>query len=359
MKLSGVTISSNSTLTERRVLPVRGEVLAQRGQTVEALTVVARADVPHGYHVIDVARQLGQPDVDMAEVMQKEEGTEVEANEVIALLKGRLAFLQRTVRAPLAGHIAKIGPGWVLLETERSVTELKAFVNGVVTGIVPHRGVVIEAHGAVIQAACGFGGEVYGRLNRLVDSPFNYPEAEALNSSLADEIIVAGRSLDEEFLRRAEEVGVRGLIVGSLDADLLELEPRPPVCVVATEGFGDVPMSPYTFGHLTALNGRSVSMRGQTPSLATPGQEAEAAPPLILSTSTRGGGAEQGTPAPATEVGSRVRVVRGRYLGVIGDIDSIPDEPQTTDIGLRVPGAYVTLDGGAHFIPWANLVQVN
>jgi hypothetical protein len=362
MQLSSVTINSENRIVVKRTLPIDGEILVQRGQRVEALDIVARTELPYRYRVIDVARRLAQAKVDMSQVMLKGIGDSVEANEAIARIKGSLPFLQRTARAPAAGHIAAIGAGWVLLETERNEIEVQAFINGIVSKIVPHREVTIEASGAIIEAACGFGGEAYGRLNRLAASPFESITADALSESVEQAIIVAGRSVDETVLRRAEALQVRGIIVGSIDAALLELDPPVKVRVVATEGFGDLPMSPYTFGTLTALSGREVSIRGQTPILTAAHRETEVPPPLILATtsySSRLSETADKQEARDVKVGSRVRIIRGKLLGATGHIDSLPSEPQPIESGIVAPGAYVTIDNQVRYIPWANLEQVN
>jgi hypothetical protein len=363
MQLPERKINAQSKVTVRRMLPVSGEVVVQRGQTVEALDVVARAEVPHRYHVIDVARHFAQPNVEMSKVMTKAEGDEVEPNEVIAQAPGGLPFLQRKVRTPMAGHIAAIGPGWVLLESDHTQVELQAFINGIVSRVVPDRGVVLEASGVVIEAACGFGGEAYGVLKRLVNDSFEIITPEAIDANLKDSIILAGRSVDEEILRRAEAEEVQGMIVGSIDASLLNLDPPLKIKVVATEGFGDIPMSLYTFGILGTLGGREVSMRGQTSNLSlASSQEAVDIRPVILATSAKAStlaamSAEKES-KHQLEIGSRVRITHGRFLGASGTIKVLPAQPQATESGLIVPGAIVTLPDASPYIPLANLEQI-
>lgn len=365
MQLPKRAINSESRIIVRRTLPVNGEVLVKRGQQVDALKVVARAELPRRYRVINVARQLARPEVAMDEVMLKTEGELAEANEAIAVLKGRLPFLQRSARAPVAGRIAAIGPGWVLLETERTTIELQAFVSGTISRVIPNRGVVIESRGAMVEAACGFGGEAYGRLKRLVGSPYESIEEEALDESVKQTILLGGRAVDEALLRKAEEMQVRGIIVGSIDGSLMNLEPLPKVRVVATEGFGDVPMSSYTFGILTALSGRQVSIRGQTPNLVSPAtRETEMERPIVLATTSRVADnvvlAKPAAESPVDEVkiGSRVRVTRGKLLEASGQIDLLPPVPQVTEAGNITAGAYVNIDNTSYYIPWANLEQV-
>ena len=363
MQLPERRISAHGKVSIQRVLPMLGEVLVQRGQQVEALTIVARAHAPHRYRLINVARQLAQPQVDMEQVMLKAEGDEVKAHEVIARAQGGLSFLQRAARAPVAGRIAAIGPGWALLETEDILVELPAFINGIIARIIPNRGVIIEASGAVIEAACGFGGETYGPLKRLVNTPFETLAAETIDENLKNMIILVGRSLDEETLRQAEAAQVRGVIVGSIDAALLNLEPPVKVRVVATEGFGDISMSPYTFGLLGTLDGKEVSIRGHTPLLsASTGQAQDDSQPIILSTSNKASAlaavsAEKGS-KPGLAVGSRVRVTAGQFLGASGVIAALPPKPQASASGLLAPGAIVNLGQASPYIPLANLEQV-
>lgn len=361
MQLPGRTINPNKKITVTRRLPVPGEVLVQRGQKVAALQVIARAELTRRYQIIDVARSLAQAEVAMEQVLRKAEGEAVAANEVVAESKRGLPFWRRVVVAPVAGRIAAIGSGWIVLETEQTTVELYAFVNGTVTRIIPERGAIIETTGSMIEATCGFGGETYGPLRRLVQAPFEMLQPVTITESIRNSIILGGRSVDEETLRVADRMQVRGLIVGSIDAALLQLKPLPRVTVVATEGFGDIPMSPYTFGVLGRLDGKEVSIRGTTvPPFATTAAGVNAEPPLILTSSTRGSGilpaaAEGGHEAT---VGSRVRVTRGRLLGASGAIDSIPVDALPTESGVVAPGAYVKIHGASHYIPWANLELV-
>jgi hypothetical protein len=361
MQLPARTINSYKKLAITRRLPVAGEVLVQRGQKVSALQVIARAEMTRRYQIIDVARQLAQPEVDMDRVLLKAAGDEVEANEAVATNKSGLPLLRRVVRAPVAGQIAAIGPGWVLLETERISIELQAFVNGTVSNIIPDRGAIIETNGAMITASCGFGGEAYGPLKRMVNAPFEAIQPERLDEAVKNRIILGGRTVDEPLLRIAEAAHVHGIIVGSIDASLLKLNPPTRVRVVATEGFGDISMSPFTFGVLGTLDNKEVSIRGTVPAPFpdTAGGVGEQ-PPLVMTSTTR----EIGRPAGATEggqkaqPGSRVRVTRGLLLGASGAIDSISSEPQAVESGIIVPGAYVKIHGTSHYIPWANLELV-
>jgi hypothetical protein len=124
-------------------------------------------------------------------------------------------------------------------------------------------------------------------------------------------------------------------------------------------------MSPHTFGVLTSLSRRELSIRGSTPHLA-PGVGAysvEESPIILAAGSVRSGSSNYTSfSAPAkpsakseATLGSRVRVTRGKLLGASGVIETIPLEPQLTPSGLVAPGANVKFNNDALFIPWANL----
>lgn len=363
MQLPERRINGQGKVTIRRVLPVPGEVLVQRGQQVEATTVVARTRTPHRYRLINVARQLAQPNVDMAQVMLKAEGDMVKTNDVIARAKGALPFLQRAARTPAAGQIAAIGPGWVLLETEGAAIELPAFINGTISRLIPERGVIIEASGAMIEGACGFGGEAYGTLKRMIDVPYESLDVEVIDENLENMIILAGRSVDEAILRRADAVQVRGIIAGSFDAALLKLEPPVKVKVVATEGFGDIPMSRYTFGLLGTLAGKEVSIRGHTPQFSpAAGQNLDDTQSVIMATSSKASSlatlSAEKEVKPVLAVGSWVRVTYGPHIGASGTVTTLPPKPQPLETGLLVPGAIVNLGDASPYIPLANLEQI-
>ena len=131
---------------------------------------------------------------------------------------------------------------------------------------------------------------------------------------------------------------------------------------MATDCFGDIPMSDSTFCILGTLDSREISIRGHTPHiLAVPGTAPEDSLPVILATSSKASSlaalSEKETKS-SLEVGSRVRVVRGPYCGVNGVIKALPPKPLTNTAGLIVPGAYFSLPTDSPYIPLANLEQI-
>jgi hypothetical protein len=166
---------------------------------------------------------------------------------------------------------------------------------------------------------------------------------------------VAGASVDEAGLRRAEEVGARGIVVGSLDYRVGKVAESLKLTVVVTEGFGMVPMCPVAFQIFQSKEDREAMMDGSM-KLPLDGHR----PEVIIPTYQPG--RETVEPAPQTKElakGERVRVVRSPYIGRIGTIVNLPENSRTVEAGDRLWGADVKFDDDTlDFVPFANLERI-
>ena len=94
MQLPITTVNTENKISIGRSLPFPGEILVQPGQQVEALTPIAKSDMPSRYQVIALTRYFSNPGLDMAEALEVEQGQSVQANQVVATLPGGLPFLR-------------------------------------------------------------------------------------------------------------------------------------------------------------------------------------------------------------------------------------------------------------------------
>jgi hypothetical protein len=197
-------------------------------------------------------------------------------------------------------------------------------------------------------------------------------------------ILVGGAGMTMEALDRAREMKVSGIIVGGINSSLHDLMPPLPFPIVATEGYGNLPMSPIVFDMLKKREGHETSISGYMgephdatrPSIIVPmiGQQQEDdIESLASDVSTE----------PA-KIGHRVRVVRGPLLGQVGEITSLTVTPQPMPSGLSLPGAQINVydfespsaqhetistqeadsaarypSSTAHFVPWLNLERID
>jgi hypothetical protein len=351
MYYPSVTQVTPLTIIKReRLLPVRGEVLASMGARVQSIDVVARASLGGELHVVDVGRTLSVKSEDLDKYLLKRVGDTVEDEEAIAARGGRIP-LRRVCRSPVAGRIVAISGGRVVLESRAETFELHAHLRGTVVSVMPSLGVVIEAVGALVQGVWGAGGEAQGVLKMLAEDPKEKLVADALDVGCHGSIIVGGSSVDEEVVERAEQIQVRGIVVGSIGADLGERASDLPLPVIATEGMGQVPMASVIFELLRSNAGREASISGVTRL-----RWGTVRPEIIIPLHERGAKPSPPQLGGALEIGTQVRVIRQPYLGSVGQVVSLPSQPRAVDSEARLRGAEVELEEeGRVFVPYANL----
>jgi hypothetical protein len=283
--------------------------------------------------------------------LRKSAGDAVQANEVIAAPRGLLSRLRGGLRSPVEGQVVEVRDGLILIQSASTTYELTAHLKGQVTNVMPQRGVVISAVGALIQGVWGSGGEAEGVLKVLVDNPQRPLRARSIDVSCHGTIVVGGRILDEKALEQGIEAKVRGVVAGSVSADLCPFIETLPYPVIITEGFGTLPMSDPVFALLHANLGQQAMLSAQTltrwgarrPEVLIPLRAEDEMPP------------QETRPRPL-EVGDRVRLLRAPHLGSVGRVEDLPDHPQTIESGARVSVARVELgEGESVLVPLANL----
>jgi len=341
-------VTPSTTVRRERMLPAPGDVLVRVGERVEPTQVVARADMPGDFRILHVAHALGVPISRVKRCLRVNLGDEVQRGQVLAR-RGRLSA--SAVKSPIDGSVTAIGGGRILIEAPYTPFELRASIDGTVSHVLERHGVVIEMTGAVVQGAWGAGGESLGVLRCMAKSPDEPLQAKAIDPSCHGMILVGGSGVSDAALKRAQELQVRGIVVGGLLPELIsQVEPLP-FPVVVTECIGGVPMSAPIFRLLTAYDGQEASISGRTqlrwgivrPEIVIP-LPADTSPPA------------QAQPGAPLTVGARVRLVRAPYLGVAGTVVALPAHAHPIETGARVHGAQVDIGQGAPvFVPLANL----
>jgi len=346
------------TLIRRdRLLPAPGEIVVQPGQRVEASDVVARVELGGQFRTFEIARLLRVPPTQAVRYLKKGKDDAVKAGEIIARRRG---FGVRPVRSPVDGMIVDIDErdGRVAIEVASQLFELRAYVKGVVSNMLGRLGVVIETPGALIQAALGMGGESFGVLRSVSESPDEPLRASSFDIRAHGSIVVGGGWITASALEQARQLQLKGMVAGSIEGDSLEAARKMPFPIIVTEGVGRIRMAAPIFELIRAQDGREASINGETqtrwgivrPEVLIP-LPAETRPPLPPAVG-----------APLT-VGARVRVVRGPHVGYVGTVAAISPRAVRIEIGTRVHGAEVRFSlpsqsGGpasTAFVPFANL----
>ncbi len=101
----GLRLAEKTLIEKRRNLPLPGDVIAKKGDTVKASDIVARTNLPGKVHSVNVVNRLGIIPTDIHNYMLKKQGEEVEKNVPIAETKPMIKFLKSICFSPITGSI--------------------------------------------------------------------------------------------------------------------------------------------------------------------------------------------------------------------------------------------------------------
>jgi hypothetical protein len=341
-------------IRRERVLRARGEVLVAMGARVGALDIVARSDTLGHLRPVPLARYLRVPEMAVAKYMRKQPGDDFQSRDIIASKPELFGTLQRVYRAPGGGRIAALNGSWLTLDLAETPFELKALYRGSVVNVMPHLGIVVEAVGAVVQGVWGAGGEGYGVLKKIVDTPDAVLAEDKIDVVSRGAILLAG-GVTEEAVRRAAREHISGLIVGGLAPQLRDLVASLHLPTLVTEGLGECAMSAPIWELLLSHDGEEASIN--TAPVGRTTARSEVFIPVMV---PGGSGAALPPPTLVAQVGARVRVIAASRCDGIGKIAQIPQVPRVLESGISAWGAEVELNTGDRiFVPWENLELID
>ncbi len=339
-----------TTIIRERTLPVAGKVNAHVNQRVSPTDVVAEATFAREHVLLDVARTFGISANAADKLIKVREGDRVQQGTLVAEASGLIA---RTIKAPRAGRVMIAGGGQVLMEVGDSRVELRAGLPGVVTQVLPERGVVIRTAGALVQGVWGNGRIDNGLMISLIEKPDDVLSADRLDVSLRGSVILAGHVRDSETLKVAAELPIRGLIISSLLSPLISVAYQMRYPILSMEGFGAIPMNSAAFKLLTTSNKREATVNAEHFDRYS-GNRPEVIIPLPISNEP-----PEPNPFEMFTVGQQVRLRRPPNVGMIGTISSLPSGLSILPSGLRASSADVKLENGeSMLVPLVNLEVV-
>lgn len=348
-------ITALTTIRRERLLPAPGQVLVSPGEMVGPTDAVARCQLPGEVRVLDVCRALGVQRDRAAKYMRKTVGDTVKADDVLAAPGGPFGRLKKSCRSPLDGEIVEIRGGLILIESPATTFELRAHIKGQVTNVMPNRGAVISASGTLIQGMWGNGGEAEGVLKVVADSPKKPLRSRSIDVSCHGTVVVGGRILDEEVLEQAVEARVRGIIAGSVSAELCPRLKSLPFPVLITEGFGSLFMSQQVFDLLQSNAGREAMLSADTQT-----RRGAKRPEVLIPLRADEELPHEETGMNPLKVGDQVRALRAPYLGLVGTVAELPAMSETVQSGAQLPVAVVVQEDETQvLIPLANLELIH
>lgn len=361
----GLKISSGTLIRKTRRLPLKGQVMVSAGDRVSADTVVARTEIPGIIQTVRVAEYLGLEPQDAINALTVKQGDKVEPGQIIAESRSFFGLFKSQCKCPCRGTVELISTatGHIGVRFPANPVEVTAYIDGVIAEVMPDEGVIVETFGAMVQGIFGIGGERTGRLTVPGDS-INTPLTEdVITEEHAGAVVVGGAGITLDAIKKAGEVGARGVVVGAIiDTDLVDYLGHDigvaitghediPTTLILTEGFGDVRMAQRTFDLLKSLEGREVSING-----ATQIRAGVIRPEIVAPADASAENKELPSKEQSLDVGSNIRIIREPYFGKLGMVTGLPHEPVEVESGavVRILEAKLN-DGGKVRVPRANV----
>ena len=222
--------------------------------------------------VVDVAKELEIPAIVAMQRILVSVGQPVRMGQTLATDPDEEVIAY----APIQGDVVDIQGAKVTIKRPFTRTEVNAFISGKVVEIVPEFGAVIESSMSLHHGVFGLGGERFGQLKVLVNSPEQSAGVELIGAHLADCIAVVGAYASEAVLHQCKASGVAGVIAGGCDSvdlvNMLGVEISPGLdmrndlgfTLLLSEGMGSVPINAGLFACLLEAQGNVVSISGTT-----------------------------------------------------------------------------------------------
>jgi hypothetical protein len=354
-----------------------GDVVVRVGDQVAPDTIVARSVSAERPTTLFVASELGVPGNTISRYLTKKVGSAFDQGETIARTRRGLRTV--SVPAPSAGTLTSVDEsnGTIIFSVSSGQNQLHALVTGEVERVIPDRGATIRSTGSRVFGIVGFGGEAIGPIVVGSDRGDRELTPEQIRDSWKGSVVVCGMTVGVPAMNKLKQVGVNGIIVGSLaEADVRRFlttggsgqtevkqsvfwssrhpeslfaptAGNAPFVIVATEGFGRLPMADLVFNFLREQQGKTASIQA-----ATSVGDYLRRPEIYIA-----GPADSRDSRASDELGPGrpVRVVGGRSLGTIGSC-ATPAYQRVTDAGFVTTVADVELPSGdVRVIAAANL----
>jgi len=363
----GLTVTRSTVVKKTRRLPLPGNVLVAVGDKVTADQVVARTELPGKVSLLNVANTIGVMPDEVSERLSVKIGGAIQRGKPFARKDSFFGLFKNEALSPIDGTLESVSEftGMAVMREAPVPVEVKAYVDGTVTELIPDEGVVILARAALVQGIFGLSGERNATLVTVAKAPDQQLDAADIRPEHKGKILIGGGRTTLAGLRRAIELEVAGVVCGGFAyQDVKELlgydvgvavtgSEDLATTLVVTEGFGDIAMARATYELLTSLEGKQASINGATQI------RAGVIRPEVIVTGAADADAAIAADGQGLEVGAPVRCIRAPYFGRIGVVSALPVKLEVMPSETKVRVLEVTFsDKGAGdkiIVPRANV----
>lgn len=346
-----------------------GTLSVVKNQEVSPHDVLGDSQISAGFSIINLSKDLKLPPADAIKAIKKSVGVPIYKGELLAQKKG--LFGSKNIIAPTDCLIEKTNAqtGELILKMLPKKLPLLSGVFGIVDEINTLTGeVYIKTMATQIIGICGSGRERGGFL-RFMGGPSDLVNANQILPSMKGDILVAGGLVFGMAMKKAMEYQIDGLISGGINMDDYVsitgslYEPHQShsdigISLLATEGFGALPIGQDIIQTLKKFEGKFVFINGFASHLTLPESTADVivqARKISLPFP-----AGLGNPNPEIKpvilpVGAKVRIIWPPFAGNQGLVVQIDQSPTLLPSGISTGCAVVELSSRKIKVPINNL----
>lgn len=337
-----VRIEKNIVVRIYRGLPGKGSLNIAEGAEVIPSDILGVFEVSSGFKIVDVASVLSVAPADISKYLKRKIGERIYKGELLAQKTAGLFGGGKIVTASSDSTIDLINTqtGQVRLSILPKKVNLPAGVYGIVEKVDKARSkVLIRTQASRVYGVLGTGRIREGILHNL-GSRERLIVPSMILPDMSDKILLGGGVIYKDAISIAISSGVCGVITGGINAvdyksvaggRILfpkKLDTDIGTSLIATEGFGSIPIGEDIYGLLSTMDGKFVTIDGNAGMINLPSYDSSSMdlvkrtklPPLL-----------EGMPLAESKevevgeakIGMMVRVVGNAYLGEQGKIVAI------------------------------------
>ena len=331
----------------KRTLKGPGSILVQKNTEIEPHDIIGRYKITGGFTVINLARELNVSPEDVSKYLKTPVGKTIFKGELLASRKS--LFSSAEIIAPTDSVFESLSnttgdAKFKLIPREMSLT---SGVFGIVDNVDQQRGeITIKCMMTEVYGVVGTGTDKEGFLN-VISGPAALVDPSNITVKNKGQILVAGSLVMEETIKKALSYNVNGIICGGLNMDdylamatsfspTKRIGTEIGISIVATEGFGAIPIGEDLQEVLSRHTGRFAMINGNLGRLLLPSNDANSIlscrkvslPPQVAQ------GVKPELSVSEIKLGVKVRLVWPPFMGAQGSVTQVDNSPTVLESGI-------------------------
>lgn len=363
-----VRIKPSICMLVTRKLKGPGTILAQKGTEVSPHDVLGHFKQTLGFTKVNIARELNISPSEVPKLLNKPVGQTTFKGELVAFKKG--LFSKSQIIAQTDGIFESLDEktGEATFKLLPKETSLTAGVFGVIENVDHQKGEIgIKTMMTEVYGVFGTGNEKEGFIN-VVSGAADLVNKEHITDSNRGQILVAGSLILEATIKKALNCTVSGIICGGLNMDdyiamvgtlnkLKRVGSDIGISIIATEGFGIIPMGDDLYEVLKRHEGKFAIIQGNMGRVLLPSDDPNSilsCRKVVLPLNEALGTIPQLSVGEIL-IGLKVRLIAPPFMGAQGEVMEIDGNPTRLESGISTYLVTVNTKSKKIRAPFSNL----